>query len=78
MLAWAVVVVASNTRGPRFKSSHWQLLMNIYLLLTVCRKYENKEKEAGNGRFLKTNVSIKRCFFRMHTCYLGGGEGEEF
>ena len=23
--------------------------LNIYLLLTVCRKDENKEKEAGNG-----------------------------
>ena len=43
--------VASNTRGPRFESSHRQLLLNIYLLLTVCRKDENKEKEAGNGPF---------------------------
>ena len=25
--------------------------LNIYLLLTVCRKDENKEKEAGNGPF---------------------------
>ena len=32
--------VASNTRGPRFESSHRQLLLNIYLLLTVCRKDE--------------------------------------
>ena len=45
--------VASDTRGPRFESSHWQLLLNIYLLLTVCRKDKNKEKEAGNGPFLK-------------------------
>ena len=43
--------VASDTRGPGFESSHQQLLLNIYLLLTVCRKDENKEKEAGNGRF---------------------------
>ena len=41
--------VAYDTRGPRFESSHRQLLLNIYLLLTVCRKDENKEKEAGNG-----------------------------
>ena len=27
--------------------------LNIYLLLTVCRKDENKEKEAENGPFLK-------------------------
>ena len=45
--------VASDTRGPGFESSHRQLLLNIYLLLTVCRKDENKEKEAGNGRFKK-------------------------
>ena len=45
--------VASNTRGPGFESSHWQLLLNIYLLLTVCRKDENKEKEAENGPFFQ-------------------------
>ena len=47
--------VTSNTRGPEFESSHRQLLLNIYLLLTVCRKDENKEKEAGNGPFFKKN-----------------------
>ena len=45
--------VASDTRGPGFESSHRQLLLNIYLLLTVCRKDENKEKEARNGPFKK-------------------------
>ena len=50
--------VASNTRGPGFESSHQQLLLNIYLLLTVCRKDENKEKEAGNGPFLKKSIEI--------------------
>ena len=45
--------VASNTRGPGFESSHRQLLLNIYLLLTVYRKDENEEKEAGNGPFFK-------------------------
>ena len=52
--------VASYTRGPRFKSSHRQLLLNIYLLLTVCRKDENKEKEAGNGPFfnIKTHLAV--------------------
>ena len=39
--------VAYNTRGPRFDSSHRQLLLNIYLQLTVCRKDENKEKRPG-------------------------------
>ena len=42
--------VASKTRGPGFESSHWQLLLNIYLLLTV-EKTKNKEKEAENGPF---------------------------
>ena len=33
--------------------------LNIYLLLTVCRKDENKEKEAGNGPFFfKKRVSM--------------------
>ena len=45
--------VAYNTRGPGFEFSHRQLLLNIYLLLTVCRKDKNKEKGAGNGPFLK-------------------------
>ena len=36
--------IASDTRGPRFESSHRQLLFNFSLLLTDCRKDENKEK----------------------------------
>ena len=40
--------VASDTRGMWFESSHRQLLLNQYFLLTVCRKDENKEKVAGN------------------------------
>ena len=31
---------AFDTRGPTFESSHRQLLLNIYLLWTVCRKDE--------------------------------------
>ena len=48
--------VASDTRGPRFESSHRQkfiYILNICLLSTVFWKDENKEKEAGNGPFLK-------------------------
>ena len=30
--------------------------LNIYLLLTVYRKDENKESEAENGQFLKKEV----------------------
>ena len=48
--------VASNTRGPRFESSHRQkfiYILNICLLSTVYWKDENKEKEAENGPFFK-------------------------
>ena len=47
--------VASDTRGPRFESSHWQIfiyILNICLVSTVFLKDKNKEKEAGNGPFL--------------------------
>ena len=37
-------VVASDTRGPEFESSHWQLLLNIYLVLTISRKDEKLRK----------------------------------
>ena len=37
------------------------LISNICILSTVYWKDENKEKEAGNGPFLKENIlSIKR------------------
>ena len=64
-------VVVSNTRGPRFKSSHRQLLLNIYLLLTVCRKDENKEKEARNGPFLeKKHYSVFKMVLINYICLL--------
>ena len=43
--------VSSDTRGHGFESSHWQLILNNYLLLTVCRKDENKENRPGMGHF---------------------------
>jgi len=44
--------VASKSRGPGFESSHRQLLLNIYLLLTDCRKDETKEKKrSGMAHF---------------------------
>ena len=46
-------VVASDSRGQRFESSHWQhFILNIYCQLYW--KDENKEKEVGNGPFKKT------------------------
>ena len=58
--------VASDTRGPGFESSHWQLLLNIY----YCRKDENKEKEAGNGPFKKTTINVSKCIpFTPYECF---------
>ena len=45
--------VASDSRGPLFESSYWQkFILNIYCQLYW--KDENKEKEAGNSPFKKT------------------------
>ena len=43
--------VTSDTREPGFESRHRQLLLNVYLLWTVCWKDVNKEKETKNGQF---------------------------
>ena len=50
--------VASDTRGLRFKSSHAQIFIQSICLLSSVWKYENIEKEAGNGP-LKS--SLKTC-----------------
>ena len=50
--------VASKTRGPQCKSSHWQKItntLNICLMSTVYWKDKRKEKAAGNGPFFKKN-----------------------
>ena len=46
-------MVISDTRGPRFESSHRQKIINIEHLYTVncVLKRRNKEKEAGIGPF---------------------------
>ena len=50
--------VASDSRGAWFKSSHQQkFILNIYCQLYW--KDENKEKEAGNGPFLKKNLVVE-------------------
>ena len=41
------VGTASNSRGLWFESSHCQLLLNNYLLLTICTNDENEEKRPG-------------------------------
>ena len=47
--------VASNARGPRFKSSYQQnIKLDIYVLtVNYIEKTKNKEKEAGNGPFFR-------------------------
>ena len=48
--------VASNSRGPRFESSHRQkFILNIYCQLY--RKDENKKKEAEIGAFKKKHFA---------------------
>ena len=47
-----VGTVASNTRGPRFDSSHWQNFYFEHLHSANCiEKTKIKQKEAGNGLF---------------------------
>ena len=57
--SWEVVVAQLAERSPTISEDPGSnpvignFYLNIYLLLTVCRKDENKEKEAENGPFLK-------------------------
>ena len=54
--------VTSNNRGLRLDSSHWQLLMNQYIMLSICRKDESEEEETGNGPLKKL---IKKDSFQV-------------
>ena len=62
--------VASDTRGPRFESSHRQkIILNIYCQLYW--KDENKEKEAGNGPFKKNKNDYSNLWWQNRPyCYL--------
>ena len=51
--------VASETRGPRFESSHRQKIYNICLLSTVYWKDENKEKGGGDCPFKKNYDQLR-------------------
>ena len=68
---WAVVVaqlvewVTSDSRGPRFESSHRQK----YKLNVCCQLYwkdENKEKEAGIGHFEQVLIEHDYFFHNFH------------
>ena len=53
--------VAPDSRGPRLESSHRKkIILNIYSLYW---KDENKEKEAGNGPFLKKTKMDPMSYF---------------
>ena len=49
--------VASNTRGPRFESSHQQFILRTYLLLTVKKRGQIKKKSPGKD-YLKNNKAV--------------------
>ena len=50
-IGWGLVgrVVASNTRGPRFESSHWRKILWNNLFIVNCLQKTKKEKEARNN-----------------------------
>ena len=57
--------VASDTRGPRFESSHQQKFiytLNICLLSTEYWKDENKEKEAGIAQFFLKSLFTQNTY----------------
>ena len=63
-------VVASNTRGPRFESSHRQNLF-IYWTFVFCQlcieKTKIKKKMAGNGPFFGKILSFGFMYFQVWT-----------
>ena len=64
--------VASDTRGPRFESSHWQLLSDIYLFTVNCiEKTKIKKKRPWMAHFLKNVEELYRAPSTHHT-------GDEF
>ena len=46
-------VVASDTRDPRFESSHWQYFLLSTALKSCIKKTKIKKKGAGNGPIKK-------------------------
>ena len=52
--------VASNTRSPRFESSHMKYFMMTQYSVN-CRNDENKEKDAGMAHFFKKNGPTGKC-----------------
>ena len=61
--------VASNTRGPRFESSHRQRLLNQYFLLTVCLVLSVVSKRGIKWPNYKTNGNLDKTTFQqdVHT-----------
>ena len=51
--------VASDTRCPRFESSHRQKIIEHLITVNCVLKRRNKEKEVGNGPFFKKTFKMK-------------------
>ena len=63
--------IACNTRGPRFESSHRQLLQRTFVYCQLYWKTKIKKKEARNGPFKKQyveNLTLKVADLFTHTC----------
>ena len=59
--------VASDTRGPRFESSHRRNFIHVFTINCI-EKTKIKKKEAGNGPFfLKKNYHLIKYYFSIHT-----------
>ena len=56
------IVVASDTRGPRFESSHWQNLLNIYLLSTVLKRQKLRNRGREWPIFFKKNQTFSATY----------------
>ena len=49
------IAVASDTRDPRFETSHWRNFINLFTI-----NHRNKENEAGNGLLKKVCALAKQ------------------
>ena len=64
-------VVASITRGPLFKSSHWQNLYRTLFSVKCIEKDKNKEKRPGMAHFSRFfRILQPLCYEIMHSYWL--------
>ena len=70
---WLCTVVASNTRGPQFESSHWQkFIMNIFTV--NCWKDENKKNGSWMAHLKLTfdHLIVSKVIMLQRYLYYGG------